>query len=204
MAQPYHRAISRTFQRLGCKTRQIRRFKTQHLCNRIKFRKGLKTIEYPKFITTNHTFGSTKTTFLTCKKHLFELQKWGFYIAKVWVLFFECCVVAIRQQHYWQAVSSRRGRFIVPVYTCSPHIRKTLGHICNPFETHLCNVRNVFVICVLHIRRVKVWFLRCKSMVFGVQKLPFWLTKTTFLTCKKVGFCIFVKYISIFIDINKE
>ena len=29
----------------------------------------------------------------------------------------------------WQAVSSRRGRFIVPVYTCSPHIRKTLGHI---------------------------------------------------------------------------
>ena len=85
----------------------------------------------------------------------------------------------------WQAVSSCRGRFIVPVYTCSPYIRKTLGHICNPFETHLCNVRNVFVICVLHIRRVKVWFLRCKSMVFGVQKLPFWLTKTTFLTCKK-------------------
>ena len=112
-------------------------------------------------------------------------QKYGFYIVKVWFLFFECCVVAICQQHYWQAVSSCRGRFIVPVYTCSPHIRKTLWHICNPFETHLCNVRNVFVICVLHIRRVKVWFLRCKSMVFGVQKLPFWLTKTTFLTCKK-------------------
>ena len=81
----------------------------------------------------------------------------------------------------WQAVSSRRGRFIVPVYTCSPHIRKTLGHICNPFETHLCNVRNVFVICVLHIRRVKVWFLRCKSMVFGVQKGGFAL--------QKYGFC---------------
>ena len=31
--------------------------------------------------------------------------------------------------HIWQSVSSRRGRFIVPVYTCSPHIRKTLGHI---------------------------------------------------------------------------
>ena len=78
----------------------------------------------------------------------------------------------------WQAVSSRRGRFIVPVYLYSTCI-------CNPFETHSRNVRNVFVICVLHIRRVKVWFLRCKSMVFGVQKLPFWLTKTTFLTCKK-------------------
>ena len=73
----------------------------------------------------------------------------------------------------WQAVSSRRGRFIVPVYTCSPHIRKTLGHICNPFETHLCNVRNVFVICVLHIRRAKVWFLRCKSMGFSMQKPHF-------------------------------
>ena len=73
----------------------------------------------------------------------------------------------------WQAVSSRRGRFIVPVYTCSPHIRKTFGHICNPFETHLCNVRNVLVICVLHILRVKVWFLRCKSMVFSMQKPHF-------------------------------
>ena len=73
----------------------------------------------------------------------------------------------------WQAVSSRRGRFIGAVYTCSPHIRKTLGHICIPFETHLCNVRNVFVICVLHIRRVKVCFLRCKSMVFSMQKPHF-------------------------------
>jgi len=104
----------------------------------------------------------------------------------------------------WQAVSSCRDRFIVPAYLYSTCI-------CNPFETHLCNVRNVFVICVLHIRRVKVWFLRCKSMVFGVQKYGFWRAKTTFLAYKnhlfdlqKVGFCIFVKYISIFIDINKE
>ena len=87
----------------------------------------------------------------------------------------------------WQAVSSRRGRFIVPVYTCSPHIRKTLGHICNPFETHLCNVRNVFVICVLHIRCVKVWFLRCKSMFFGMQKGGFYVAKVWFLECKKGG-----------------
>jgi len=64
---------------------------------------------------------------------------------------------------------------------------------------------------VLHIRRVKVWFLRCKSMVFALQKYGFWRAKTTFLAYKnhlfdlqKVGFCIFVKYISIFIDINKE
>ena len=37
----------------------------------------------------------------------------------------------------WQAVSSRRGRFIVPMYTCSPHIRKTLG-------AHLQSVWNTF------------------------------------------------------------
>lgn len=38
------------------------------------------------------------------------------------------------------------------------------------FATHLWNVRNVFVFCMLHIRITKVWFLRCKSMVFDVQK----------------------------------
>ena len=100
------------------------------------------------------------------------LLEWGLF------LFFECCVVVIRQQHYWQVVSSCRGRFIVPVYLYSICI-------CNPFETHSRNVRNVFVICVLHIRRVKVWFLRCKSMVFGVQKGGFYIAKVWFLQCKK-------------------
>ena len=33
----------------------------------------------------------------------------------------------------------------------------------NPFRMPSRNVRNVLVICMLHIRRVKVWFLRCKS-----------------------------------------
>ncbi|MBF1512028.1 hypothetical protein [Prevotella pallens] len=66
----------------------------------------------------------------------------------------------------WQAVSSCRGRFIVPAYLYSTCIH-------NPFETHSRNVRNVLVICVLHTRRVKVWFLRCKSMVFSMQKTHF-------------------------------
>ena len=61
---------------------------------------------------------------------------------------------------------------------CSPRIR-------NPFEMPSRNVRNVFVICVLHIRRAKVWFLRRKSMVFGVQNPPFYIAKTPFLACKK-------------------
>ena len=85
----------------------------------------------------------------------------------------------------WQAVSSCRGRFIAPAYLYSICI-------CNPFETHSRNVRNVFVICVLHIRRVKVWFLRCKSMVFGVQKGGFCIAKVWFLffECCVVAICL--------------
>ena len=45
------------------------------------------------------------------------MQEVGFCIAKVWFLFFECCVVAIRQQCYWQTVSSRRG----PIYRARVH-----------------------------------------------------------------------------------
>ena len=67
----------------------------------------------------------------------------------------------------------------------SPRIR-------NPFRMHSRNVRNVFVICVLHIRRVKVWFLRCKSMVFGVQKGGFYIAKVWFLffECCVVAICL--------------
>ena len=67
-----------------------------------------------------------------------------------------------------QTTSSRRDRFIVPTYTYSPCIR-------NPFEMPSRNVRNVFILCMLHIRYAKVWFLRHKSMVFGVQKPPFYI-----------------------------
>ena len=59
---------------------------------------------------------------------------------------------------------------------------------CNAFRIHSRSVRNVFVICVLHIRRAKVWFLRHKSMVFSVQKPPFYIAKRGFLSWKKVVF----------------
>ena len=55
----------------------------------------------------------------------------------------------------------------------------------NPFRMPSRNVRNVFILCTLHIRHAKVWFLRHKSMVFGVQKPPFYIAKTPFLACKK-------------------
>ena len=72
----------------------------------------------------------------------------------------------IRQQRYRSSSAAVGARFIVPAYTYSPCIR-------NPFRMHSRNVRNVFVICVLHIRRVKVWFLACKKGVFALQKYGF-------------------------------
>ena len=87
-------------------------------------------------------------------------------------------ILAICQQCFGNLSAAVGSRFIVPAYTYSPRIR-------NPFEMPSRNVRNVFVFCVLHIRRAKVWFLRRKSMVFGVQKPPFYIAKTPFLACKK-------------------
>ena len=63
---------------------------------------------------------------------------------------------------------------------------------CNPFIIHSRNVRNVFVICVLHIRHAKVWFLRCKKVVFSVQKGGFCIAKVWFLffECCVVAICL--------------
>ena len=85
-------------------------------------------------------------------------------------------VVAICSQCYGKPQAAVGDRFIVPAYTYSPRIR-------NPFRIHSRNVRNVFILCMLYIRYAKVWFLRHKSMVFGVQKPPFYIAKTPFLKC---------------------
>ena len=50
-----------------------------------------------------------------------------------------------------------------------------------PFRMPSRNVRNVFVLCTLHIRRAKVWFLACKNPLFTLQKPPFWRAKSGFL-----------------------
>ncbi|MBF1482916.1 hypothetical protein [Prevotella pallens] len=76
--------------------------------------------------------------------------------------------------HYRKPLAAVGVRFIVPAYTYSQRIR-------NPFEMPSRNVRNVFILCMLHLRYAKVWFLRHKSMVFGVQKPPFYIAKTPFL-----------------------
>ncbi len=84
--------------------------------------------------------------------------------------------LAIRSQRNGKPSAAVGGRFIVPAYTYSQQ------H-CTPFEMPSRNVRNVLVICMLHIRHAKRWFLRCKSMVFGVQKGGFYIAKTPFLKC---------------------
>ena len=85
-----------------------------------------------------------------------------------------CSVIANHKQRYRKPLAAVGDRFIVPTYTYSQRIR-------NPFEMPSRNVRNVFILCMLHIRYAKVWFLRHKSMVFGVQKPPFYIAKTPFL-----------------------
>ena len=74
-------------------------------------------------------------TYSPCKSMVFALQKYGFwrakrgfYIAKVWFLFFECWVVAICLEcfgnpsaTFWQSVSSRRG----PIYRVRIYIFTT-------------------------------------------------------------------------------
>ena len=87
-------------------------------------------------------------------------------------------IFANRQQCFGNLFAAVGSRFIVPTYTYSPRIR-------NPFEMPSRNVRNVFILCMLHIHHAKVWFLRHKSMVFGVQKPPFYIAKTPFLKCEK-------------------
>ena len=113
---------------------------------------------------------------------VFTLQKYGFCFLNVVLL---------------QSVSNIIGRLSAAVgadLSC-PHI-----YIRHAFAIRLKHIYVMFATCSLSV-----------CYIFAVQKYGFWRAKTTFLAYKnhlfdlqKVGFCIFVKYISIFIDINKE
>ena len=102
----------------------------------------------------------------------------------VFFVFFAGCWLCVCNlfRMLWQSV-----RNVVAI--CTPRIL-------NPFRIHSRNVRNVFVICVLHIRHAKVWFLRCKSMVFSVQKPPFYIAKR--------GFLFFAIMVDVFADAGKR
>ena len=90
------------------------------------------------------------------------------------------CIIANRSPHFGRPQAAVGVRFIVPAYTYSQQ------H-CTPFEMLSRNVRKVFILCMLHIHHAKVWFLRHKSMVFGVQKPPFYIAKTPLFEMPKWG-----------------
>ena len=62
-----------------------------------------------------------KVWFLRQKSMVFGVQKGGFYIAKVWFLFFECWVVAICLEHFGNPSAAVGVRFIVPAYIFATH-----------------------------------------------------------------------------------
>ena len=90
---------------------------------------------------------------------------------------------------FWQTVSSRREPiYRARIYVFATHSQSVGTHLAirqqhyrNPFRMPSRNVRNVFVFCVLHIRRAKVWFLACKNPLFTLQKPPFWRARSGFL-----------------------
>ena len=75
-------------------------------------------------------------------------------------------VIAIRQQHYRKPSAAVGVRFIVPAYMYSQQHWK-------PFEMLSRNIRNVFVICRLHIQHLKVWVLHSKDALLRCKRRPF-------------------------------
>ena len=110
-----------------------------------------------------------KVWFLRCKSMVFGVQKGGFYIAKVWFLFFECCVVAICLECYrnlfaakWQSVSSRRGS----IYRARIYIR------------------HPFCVCLVDIKSV-LWQLCPLAKMVRLR----WLCSVCLLVCRLFGYC---------------
>ena len=114
---------------------------------------------------------------------------WAFWQSVVGILAICCGHFCNPSAALSQTVSSRREPihrahiyvFATHSQSVGTHLAIRQQHYRKPFEMPSRNVRNVFVFCVLHIHRAKVWFLRHKSMVFGVQKPPFWRARSGFL-----------------------
>ena len=107
------------------------------------------------------------------------------FCCKFYTFFYVCMLVhCCAECRMMQRVLQRFGRpsamfgnsFAVHPQLVRNQLRGCMWVYCGVFcnlsrgvRTHLWNVRNVFVFCMLHIRITKVWFLSCKSMVFGLQ-----------------------------------
>ena len=93
----------------------------------------------------------------------------------------DVALLIIRSQHYG------RPQAAVGADSSCPHIR-----IRNAFAIRLKCLHGTFATCSFSVCYIfamqkygfcatKVWFLRHKSMVFGVQNPPFYIAKTPFL-----------------------
>ena len=82
-------------------------------------------------------------------------------------------VLADRQQCLAIRSQRIRNRFAINFVGVRGYIAECFATHFGVFATHLWNVRNVFVFCMLHIRITKVWFLTCKKGVFELQKYGF-------------------------------
>ena len=103
----------------------------------------------------------TKVWFLTCKSMVFDVQKGGFWVTKVWFLFFECCIVAIR----------------------SPRIRRMsatlLQSVCHVFAPHKQRCCNLFAskkpkpsMCIEEFRPPKILWNELVLYLILLQYTP--------------------------------
>ena len=142
--------------------------------------------------------GETKTRILWNEYAVLVMQRYIFNNVNVWILWNEYVYLVMLGYGRDESVPyALRGvsqpiSWVFCVYFVGERciIATRQQCCCNAFEIHSRNVRNVFVICTLHIRHVKVWFLRQKSMVFGVQKGGFCIARSGFLHCKKWVFAL--------------
>ena len=87
----------------------------------------------------------TKVWFLTCKKGVFELQKYGFCFLNVALLQFVRHAFVECSQHCCKLFATLL-QFVCHAFAiCSPHC-------CNPFATHSQFVRHVVAICLPRFR----------------------------------------------------
>ena len=54
----------------------------------------------------------------------------------------------------------------------------------------LRSVCNVFILCMLRVRKTKVWFLACKKGVFALQKYGFWFLNVMLLQIVRTHFVV--------------
>ena len=99
-----------------------------------------------------YAWRSVRNQFRWCSLRISRTVRWHF----------EECSPRYRKPSaaFWQTVRSRRG----PIYRARIYVFATT---LRPFEMLSRNVRNVLIICRLHIQHLKVWVLHGKRRPFA-------------------------------------